>query len=207
MEYDFNMFYYVNTYKKWWKKIVLVMIVSMLFTTCILYFMPVAYISTVTTITGGSGKGGGGEGALGKLLGLSGLSGGNSSIDIIVSILQSRRMTNDIREKFKLNERRNVRYSIATREISAGMAIDVRGNDPQLTKEIANFVVQNLDKINTELDITPIKPMVKILDSALNGSPEPKKGERKIILAGMLSFLLMSLYAFFLEYINKIKKN
>ena len=206
MEYDFNIFYYVNTYKKWWKKIVLVIIVSMVLTTCMLYFVPVSYVSTVTVITGSSGKGGG-EGALGKLLGLSGLSGGNSSVDIIISMLQSRRMTSDIRGKFKLDEKRNFRYSIATRDISAGMAIDVKGNDPQLTKEIANFAVQNLDKINMELDITPAKPMVKVLDSALNGSPESKKGEKKIILAGMLSFLLMSLYAFFLEYINKIKKN
>ena len=205
MEYDFNIVFYINIYKKWWKKIVLVIIVSMVFTACILFFPPVTYISTVTIIMADSGRGGGAEGALGKIL--SGLSGRNSSVDVIISILQSRRMANDIREKFKLDERRNVRYSIGTRDISAGMAIDVRGNDPQLTKEIANFTVQNLDKINTELDITPTKPMVKILDSALNGSPEPKKGERKIILAGMLSFLVMSLYAFFLEYINKIKKN
>ena len=83
----------------------------------------------------------------------------------------------------------------------------MRGNDPQLTKEIANFTVQNLDKINTELNITPAKPMVKILDSALNGSPVPNKGKRKIILAGLVSFLLMNLYIFFLDYINKIKKH
>ena len=207
MEYDFDIFYYVNSYKKWWKKIVLMIIVTMVFTKGILFFLPVTYISTVTIIMADTGGGSGAEGALGKLLGLSGLSGESSSVNVIISILQSRRMANDIREKFKLDERRNVRYSIGTHDIYAGIAIDVRGNDPQLTKEIANFTVQNLDKINTELNITPAKPMVKILDSALNGSPVPNKGKRKIILAGLVSFLLMNLYIFFLDYINKIKKH
>lgn len=205
MEYDFNILYYINMYKKWWKKIVLVMAISISFTACISYFLPVTYVSTVTILSADSGGGGAAGGALGRFLGLSGLSSGGSSGDIIISILQSRRMSKDIAEVFKLDKKPKFRYNIATRQIAAGMAIDVKGNDPQLTKEIANFTVQNLDKINTELDITPAKPMVKVLDPATKGGPESRQILRKIIVAGLLSFLLLSLYAFFSDYLRKLK--
>ncbi|MBU3912375.1 MAG: hypothetical protein KKD90_07320, partial [Candidatus Omnitrophica bacterium] len=87
----------------------------------------------------------------------------------------------------------------------AGMAIDVKGNDPELTKEIANFVVRNLDKINTELDITPTKPMVKVLDPAIYGSPGSRQIPRKMLIAALLTFLLISLHAFFSDYLKKLK--
>lgn len=205
MEYDFNILYYINMYKTWWKKIALVMAVSVSLTASASLLLPVTYVSTVTILSADSGGGGAAGGALGKFLGLSGLSTGGSSNDIIISILKSRRMSSDIREKFELQKKPKFRYNIDTRQIAAGMAIEVKGNNPQLTQEIANFVVRNLDKINTELDITPAKPMVKVLDPAAHGSPGSRQIPRKMLIAGLLSFLLLSLYAFFSDYLRKLK--
>ena len=206
MEYDFNVLYYIGIYKKWWKKIALVMVVSISLTACISLFMPVTYVSTVSILSAVESEGGmAAGGALGSLLGLSGFSTGGSSNDIIISILNSRRMSSDVREKFELQKKPKFRYDIDTQKIAAGMAIDVKGNDPELTKEIANFVVQNLDKINTELDITPTKPMVKVLDPAIYGSPGSRQIMRKIIVAALLAFLLLSFYAFFSDYLRKLK--
>lgn len=205
MDYDFNILYYINMYKKWWKKIALVMAVSVSLTACLSLFLPVTYVSTVTILSADNGSGGVAGGALGKFLGLSGLASGGSSGEIIISILKSRRMSSDIREKFELQKKPKFKYNIDTRQIAAGMAIEVKGNNPHLTQEIANFVVQNLDKINTELDITPAKPMVKVLDPAVQGSPESRQISRKMLIAVLLSFLLISLYAFFSDYVRKLK--
>jgi len=205
-DYDFNILYYIDIYKKWWKKILTLIVVSIFLTAYISVLIPVRYVSTVSILlveTGGISQA---AGVLGKFFGLSGQVGSSSS-DIIISILKSRRMANDIKEAFHLNTRPRFRYSIETRQISAGMAIDVKGNDPALVKDIANFVVKNLDKINTELDITPVKPMVKVLDPATDGVPESRQLLRKVFVAGLFSFLLVSLYAFFEDYLKKLKSN
>ena len=202
MEYDFNILYYINMYKKWWKRIVLVMVISMFLTAFFSSFMPVTYVSTVTLLSAGGATSTGG--ALGSLLGLSGLSGG-SSTDTIVPLLNSRRMATDINEQFNLSKIPKFRYSMSTTEMKGSSAINVKGTDPVLTGRIANFVVKNLDKINTELDITPNKPMVKVLDPAVRGIRQSRQTPRKILVAGLLSFLLISLYAFFSDYLRKLK--
>ncbi len=205
MDYEFNILYYINIYKKWWKRIVFVMVFSMFFTMCFSWFEPVTYISTVTLLSRGGG--GTSEGSLGKFLGLAGLSA-DSSTDAIVPLLNSRRMTRDIRDKFDLGKKPGFRYSISTSKMVGAFAINVTGTDPVLTERIANFVVENLDKINMELDVTPNKPMVKVLDPALPGVKQPgRRGQRKIIVAGLASFLLISLYAFFSDYLRKLKSH
>ncbi|HAZ10350.1 MAG TPA: hypothetical protein DCY56_04515 [Candidatus Omnitrophica bacterium] len=202
MEYEFNILYYVNMYKKWWKRIALVVIVSMFLTACFSLCTPIIYVSEVMLLS--TGGGGASAGSLGKFLGLTGLSGG-SSTEGITPLLNSRRMTVDIQNQFALNKNPKFRYSISIREIIGAFAIKVKGTDPVLTAKIANFVVQNLDKINMELNITPNKPMVKVLDPATYGSREPRGTSRKIIVGGMLAFLLINLYAFFSEYIKRLK--
>lgn len=202
MDYDFNILYYINMYKKWWKKIVLVMFVSMFLTACFSLLMPITYVSTVTLLSVGGGTSTGG--ALGSLLGLSGLSGG-SSTDAIVPLLNSRRMTKDISDRFNLDKKPGFRYNLNTAEAKGAFSIKVSGNDPALIQKIANFTVENLDKINMELAITPNKPMVKVLDPAVRGTRESRQTPRKILVAGLLSFLLISLYAFFSDYLRKLK--
>ena len=132
MDYDFNILYYINMYKKWWKQITKIVIISIVFTMIFSLLMPVSYVSSVTLILSGGG-GGSSPGSIGKLLGIAGLSGTDSSTDIIASLLSSRRMAKDIRDKFNLDKNRKFRYGINTREIKGGFAIDVTGSDPFLT--------------------------------------------------------------------------
>ena len=203
MEYDFNILYYINMYKTWWKTIVKLMVIAMFFTAIFSMLGPVSYVSTVTIISGGPG---GSSASIGKLLGLSGLGGGgDSSNDIIIAILNSNRMTKDIKAFLEFNKKKKFSYKIAIRELKAGLAINIKGSDPLFTEKVANFTIQNLDKINSELNITSSKPMVKVLDSAVYGVRESRQIPRKIFVAGMAAFLLMSLYIFFSDHIKKLK--
>jgi len=200
MEYEFNILYYINMYKKWWKTIVKLMVIAMFFTAIFSLLGPVNYVSTVTIISGGSG--GSSASSIGKLLGLS---EGDSSSDILLALLYSKRMARDIKTFLEFNKKQRFSYAISTYKISAGLGISVKGNDPLFTEKVANFIIQNFDKINSELNITPAKPMVKVLDSATYGVRESRETPKKILVAGMAAFLLMSLYIFFSDYFKKLK--
>ncbi len=201
MEYEFNILYYINIYKKWWKTIVKIALIAMVLTTCFALTTPVSYISTVTILSADSGGSGG---SLGKFLGLAGLSGGGAG-DAIIPIINSKRMAKDISEQFNLAKKPKFRYGISIRTGNSILVVDVKGTDPGLTEKIANFVIQNLDKLNVELNITSSKPMVKVLDPATYGSPLSRQILRKAIIAGMLAFLLVSIYAFFSNYFRQLK--
>jgi len=200
MNYEFNILYYINMYKKWWKNIAFVMFISMLLTMCFSFFQPVIYVSAVRLITSGGGES---SGYLGKFL--SGLSEGSLHRDTIVSILESRHMAKDINKQFSLGKKPKFRYSIHIRRVTGGNTVEIRGTDPALTEKIANFAIQNLDKINAELDITPNKPMVKVLDLATYGVRQSRQVPKKMFLTCLFSFLLVSLYAFFSDYLRRLK--
>ncbi len=203
MEYDFNILYYINMYKKWWKTIAKLMIIAMFFTSLFLLRIPPNYVSTVTLISFENSSLE--SSSLGRFLGISNFSSSTSSKDIIIAILGSNRMARDIRILLEAYKNPNFNYSITTRNITGGFAIDVRGRDPALTEKIANFVVQNLDKINSELNITPNKPMVKVLDAAGRGGQGSREIPRKMLITAIFSFLIASSYIFFLEYLQKLK--
>ncbi len=201
MEYDFNILYYINVYKKWWKTIAALMIIAMVLTALFSPRVPLSYVSTVTLISFSSGNE---NGYFGRILGIP--LGTSSSNDVIIAILLSNRMARDIRVLLETYKNPSFNYSITTRGITGGLAIDVRGRDPLLTEKIANFVVQNLDKINSELNITSNKPMVKVLDAAERGGRQDSREiPRKMLLTAIFSFLIASSYIFFLEYLQKLK--
>lgn len=201
MEYDFNMLFYINVYKKRWKTIVMLMIIAMVFTALLLPRVPPSYVSTVTLISFSSESE---NSYFGRILGIPLRT--TSSNDIIIAILRSNRMSKDIRVMLETYKNPNFGYSITTRSITGGLAIDVQGGDSVLTEKIANFAVQNLDKINSELNITPKKPMVKVLDAAERGGKQNSREiPRKMLLTAIFSFLIASSYVFFLEYLQKLK--
>lgn len=204
MEYDFNILYYINIYKKWRKEIISIVGIVMFFTLCFSLFSPAMYVSTVTLLSTESG-GASGASSLGKFLGLS--IGGTSPNEVIVVIVKSRRMSDDIRTRFNLNKNPRFRYSLNINSMIGGLAISVKGTNPDLTEKIANFCIQNLDKINAELQITPNKPMVKVLDPALYGSRESRQTLRKMFISGTMAFLLISLYIFFSDYFKRLKSH
>ncbi|MFA5388606.1 MAG: hypothetical protein WC312_02495 [Candidatus Omnitrophota bacterium] len=206
MEYDFNILYYLNMYKKWWKTIVKLMAAAVFFTVIFSLLMPASYVSKVTIISTDSVGGGvSSVSSISKFFGIAGISKGTSYSDIIFVLLKSNRMTKDIKNFLELNKQPDLKYKINTREMIAGLEIEVKGANPAFTEKIANFIIQNLDRINGELDITPAKPMVKVLDPASYGEKESRQVIRKAFIAGLFAFLLISLHIFFYSYLKKIK--
>ncbi|MBU1912876.1 MAG: hypothetical protein KKB22_05015 [Candidatus Omnitrophica bacterium] len=202
MGYEISILHYVDLYKKNSRILALVIGIAVFMAMLVTIIKPSAYITTVTIL---SYRGENSISSLSKFLGVSSASSANSFNEVVISILQSRRMSKDIRAKFELDKKPGFFYSIKTRPIIAGLAIDVRGSDPMLIEKIAIFAIDNLDNINSSLDITPNKPMVKVLDAATPGSKESKKTVKKMMMSGLLAFLLTSAYLIFSDYFKKIK--
>jgi len=193
-------------YKTWWKTIVKLMVIAMFFTAMFSLLIPTNYISTVTIISADSVNASS-ISSVGKLLGISGFNMTTSSNDVIIAILKSRRMAKYIATFLEYNKQPKFKYSILPYSIISGLIINIKGRDPVYTEKIANFAVQNLDKINSELNITPNKPMVKVLDQAVYGVRESKQIFKKVSVAAILAFLIMSSYIFLADYLKKIKLN
>jgi uncharacterized protein involved in exopolysaccharide biosynthesis len=200
MRYEIDIFHYLNIYKKEWKKMAALILLTMLITMIVTLLQPIMYRSTISVL---SPKEGGGMGNLGSYLGLS---AGPSSDDIIFSMLKSRRMSNDINEHFNLKNKRKFWWEIDTYIVTGGFAVEVKGSDPELTRDIANFSIANLDKINSELQITTQKPMVKVLDPALRGAPVAKKVSNRVAASGLFTLLLHAFFLFFKDYFSQLKK-
>lgn len=202
MKHEIEIFHYINIYKKEWKRMMFFVIFAIFITGIIGYLQPVTYKSTAIVL---SPKEDNQSSSLGRYLGLPNLSIGGSSDELIFSMLKSRRMSNDINKHFNLRNKRKFWWNIDTYIVTGGFAVEVKGTDPDLIRDIANFAINNLDKINLELQVTSKKPMVKVLDSALRGSPANKNTSKKAISAALLVFLLYALLIFFREYFSKLK--
>jgi hypothetical protein len=202
MKYEIEIFHYIDIYKKEWKKMLRFIGIAVFITIVFGYIQPVAYKSTAIVL---SPKEGSQAGSLGKYLGIPSLSIGGSSDDVIFSMLKSRRMSNDINEHFDLKNKRKFWWDIDTYIVTGGFAVEVKGSDPDLIRDIANFAINNLDKINLELQITSQKPMVKVLDTALRGRPADRNILKKVISVAFLVFLIYTLFIFFREYFSKLK--
>ncbi len=204
MKYELDIFEYLGIYKREWKKMVFWIILAMAIAMIISMLQPATYRSTLIAL---SPKAGGVGGQLGSFLGLSGLSQGNSSDELIFSMLKSRRMSDDISRHFNPDGKRKLNWSIDTYIVTGGFAIEAKGSDPLLTKDIANFAADNIDKINMELQISPQKPMVKVLDPAVKGVAVSKNVSKKTLASGLFVFLLYTIVVFFKEHISQLKKS
>ena len=178
--------------------IALVMCITM----AVLFMLPKTYRSTLVAL---SPKQTNPAAALGSYFGLPNLTIGNSSDDVIFSMLKSRRMSNDINEYLSSKHKPKFWWSLDTYIVTGGFAIEVKGLDSELTEKIANFAVENVDKINLELQISPNKPMIKVLDPAVRGTPVKKETFKKIMASGLFVFLISTLFIFFKEYFSHMK--
>jgi len=205
MSYEVNLIYYANLFKKWWKIIAVAMLVSMTLTAIFVLQKPYVYITRVSLFSGSGGP----IFTLGSILGLTNPQQARGRADggaaPIIPLMRSRRMVNDINTRFDLGNRPNFWYSLGVSEERYSMSVVVRGSDPAMIQRIANFAVENLDKINDELDLTAKKPLAKVLDPATLGVPEPRQTGKKVFVAGILAALLTALYGFFSDYIKKLK--
>lgn len=199
MTYEIDIFHYIDIYKKSWKRLVVLMCIGMLIAIITGNMQAITYRSTAIVL---SPKESVEAGGLGKFLGLSSVS---SSDDLVFSMLKSRRMANDINEHFNTEGRRKFWWSLDTYVVTGGFAVEVKGSDPVITQDIANFAIENLNNINAELDVTPKKFMVKVLDPALKGAPVNRNISKKAISTGFAVFLVYTLFIFFRQYFSQLK--
>jgi len=144
---------------------------------------------------------------------------GMSHTQSIIAIFKSKRMTRDIVEKFGLMNLYNTQFksdAVKKLENSTNISVSKEGVisvtvssiDPKLASEIANSYVGNLDKINNELKLFPIKPVITVLDSAIPADrPSGPKVKLCMLIIGMFSILMGILISFPMDYIEKRKKS
>lgn len=201
MRYEIDIFHYIDIYKKHLMRMVFLIIIAILVTLMIQSMQPVTYRSTLTAISSrGVSRAASG---VGKLLGLS---MGVSSDDIIFSMLKSRRMKTDINRHFEQKLKPKTWWRLDTYEVSGGFIIEVTGSNPELTRDVANFAAKNVDTINDEIDVSTEKPIIKVLDHALKGTPIRKDVSKKTVASGFFVFSIYTLFVFFREYFSHLKK-
>lgn len=208
MNYEFNLLYYIRLLRMWWKKMVVVVFVFMFLAMISSLRAPISYVSTVTLISSG-----GPVSSIGSpLVSLLGLGGGKSGQfasgagDVpVAALLSSKRMARDISNKFGLDKKPDFSYNLSRGKVREADSIVVTGTDPGLTRDIANFVVENLDNLNTELKLSSQKPILTILDPAETGTAVARNTKRGMLVAGILGFLLTCFCAVFVDYLKKLK--
>lgn len=154
--------------------------------------------------------------AAGQLLGINRI-GGSSQFEMVEAMLTSRRMARDVIEHLGLAKEhpktpvlsleKQVLGSMEVFELRAGFRLKVTSESPEMAAEIANFAVSNLDKINEELEITPSKPMVRVLDAATPPLfAESRHIKEQVLIAVLASAGGTSFLAFLVEYFRRLKE-
>lgn len=157
------------------------------------------------------------------------IGGGNTSLEIVTNILNSRRMAKGIITKFQLEKHYankknkkaekqildaalieqliravNSRLSV-NKDKSNFITVTYEDYDPALAADIANYAVKNLDNINEKLEITSQKPLVIVLDKAEKPVQRSKPSRKNmVVIAFISSSILAAFIAFAIEYIQKL---
>ncbi len=161
-------------------------------------------------------------------LGFGGLVGGDSSTEVVLNFINSRRMAKDVVTKFDLVNLYSKNKDSADKEpdklvfsainqLKGSMSVNndktglitlgVEGTDPQLVADIANFIVINLDIMNEELRISSQKPMVTVLDPAEKPLVKAKPKKKMIVIIGFMTGAIFSVFlAFVIDYVRKAFK-
>ena len=211
---------YWNIIYKYKKFIIIVTGLACVITLIISLMMPKIYTATTVVLPPEAEKGG-------KLsfLGSSFLSsslpdlmGGDANTNMVLAMLKSRRMAEDVVNKFNLIEAYKVKTTgtaigalqkntsiLLTKEKAISLSIE--STSQQLSADIANYYITNLDLMNSELSITSAKPVVRVLDRAF---PPERKSKPKIsqnILVSLFSSFFVSIFIIFLkDYMKGEKK-
>lgn len=159
--------------------------------------------------------------------GFGSLVGGDSSTEVVLNFINSRRMAKDVVVKFDLVQfykKKNrsednpeklmflategFRNSMSVNSDKTGLiALQIENTDPQLATDIANFIVENLDIMNEELKISYQKPMVAILDPAEKPLVKAKPKKKLIVIIGFMTGAIFSVFlAFTVDYFKKAFK-
>ena len=135
--------------------------------------------------------------------------------DLIISILNSRKMADRIIEQLNLKDTWNQSISAYARkslDSATKISLDKNGiiklsvhtTSPELSAKIANSYVDNLDYFNRELDIGANTKIVQVIDRATISEGRMSRGAKKaVLLSGVVSFMFAIFLVFFLEFIQK----
>lgn len=138
--------------------------------------------------------------------------------DLVISILESRKMADRIIEQLNLKEAWKTKLDAQralkdatkiTLEKNGIIRLSVQTQSSELSANIANAYVDNLDYFNRELDLGAQKQIVQVIDrAAMSEQRMPRGTIKNTILAGVTSSMFAMFLAFFLEFIQKsdIKK-
>ncbi|OGF50353.1 MAG: hypothetical protein A2231_02345 [Candidatus Firestonebacteria bacterium RIFOXYA2_FULL_40_8] len=207
---------YWNIIYKYKTFIISVTTIACILTLIISLLMPKIYTATTVVLPPEAEKGG-------KLsfLGSSFLSsslpdlmGGDANTNMVLAMLKSKRMAEDVVNKFNLIEIYKVKTigtAIASLQKNTNIlltkekaiTLNVDSPLPQLSSDIANFYINNLDLMNSDLSITSAKPVVRVLDRAY---PPEKKSKPNIssnlTMTFFIAFIISVLIAFIRDYIK-----
>ncbi len=152
-----------------------------------------------------------------------GLFSSGSQTDMIMAMLKSRRMAEDVVKKFDLQKFYQKKYlTDAVKRLKTDTAVSlsrenvisvsVELTDRNLAAEIANFYLTNLNDMNNELELTASKPIVRLLDVAGPAERKSKPSIRlNLLLAGMLAIAVAFTLAYLFEYgpgyLDRLKKS
>ncbi len=172
-EDEVNLLDYVRVIRKHWRTEVGLVLAACLVAGIVSLVLPKEYEATASVLPPPEPKGGRalealiGQTGAGSFLG--GLVSGSDTKDIFVGILKSRTMQDDIIKKFDLvrvyalenskaplQDARRKLGNMTNIKVSREGVISVTASayGPKLAADIANFYVENLDRLNTTINIT-----------------------------------------------------
>lgn len=187
---------------------IVAMIVSLL--------LPKSYTSSVTILAPEVESGGSLTASPFGAISRIGLKGEIISVQAVLAILQSGRMTSDVVVKFKIKELYKFKdneaaakylkkkmIQISLKEDEGTITTFVTSKSPELSRDIAAFYIENLNRINEELKLTAKKPLVKVLDKPY--IPKKKSAPRvkfNMAIAGFLGLVFGLIYIYLKEKIH-----
>jgi uncharacterized protein involved in exopolysaccharide biosynthesis len=140
-----------------------------------------------------------------------------ASTNVIMAMLKSRRMAQDAARELDFADFSDEASSSITAsrlQSSATISINkeqmisisVKSGNPKISASVANFYISNLDRMNDELRITSLEPVVTVLDSAIPiNSPSSPRMKLSILTTGVVSVLAGILLCFFVTYIEDLR--
>jgi tyrosine-protein kinase Etk/Wzc len=154
-------------------------------------FQSLAVVKTVSKPSGLSSLLGGSSSGLSDLGDLGDIAGGGSSskeLALFERILESRRNIEEVIVRFKLNDEWEYRYmqdavkyfrseimDLNKDKIAGTLTITINDKDPQRAKDIADFMVSQLNKINIEMNILNAKNNREFIEQRFNITKENMK--------------------------------
>ncbi|MDP2913458.1 MAG: hypothetical protein Q8N91_05565, partial [Candidatus Omnitrophota bacterium] len=141
----------------------------------------------------------------------------NNMRDLIISMLESRQMTDRIVEQLELKKawststladaRNTLKGATEIKiEVNGLMRLMVRTGSAELSSKIANAYIDNLDYLNKQLDIGAQRNIVQVIDRAT--APDGKmarNAKKRAFTFGFVAFVFAVFFIIIFDFIEKVK--